>query len=94
MSIRANAAATAAGFGKAEHAALFGNLRALAVSFAPLLFGRIYAWANAKPGRRTGLGFWAAALFAVGAEVVHRSVGEVENIAAEEGRCEKKVKKS
>jgi MFS family permease len=91
VNTRASAAATAAGFGKAEHAALFGNLRALAVSFAPLLFGRIYAWANAKPGRRTGLGFWAAALFAVGAEVVHRSVGEVEDVAEQKEKSKLKL---
>ena len=47
---------------------------------APLLFGRIYAWANAKPNRRTGLGFWVAALFALGAEAVHRRVDQVVEI--------------
>ena len=80
VNVRASDAATASGFGKAEHAALFGNLRSLAVTFAPLLFGRIYAWANAKPNRRTGLGFWVAALFALGAEAVHRRVDQVVEI--------------
>ena len=53
---------------------MFANLRALAVSVAPLLFGRIYAWGNAAPGRRPGLGFWCAALFALGAEGVHQAL--------------------
>ena len=73
---RASDAASDAGFGKAEHAALFGNLRALAVSFAPLLFGRIYAWSNAKPGRKPGLGFWVAAMFALAAEAIHSNLSE------------------
>ena len=48
-------------------------------------------WANAKPGRRTGLGLWAAALFAVGAEVVHRSVGEVEDVEEQKEKSKLKL---
>lgn len=74
VNARASDCAVAEGYGKAEHAALFANLRALAVSVAPLLFGRIYEWGNARPGRHVGLGFWAAGLFAAAAEVAHRSL--------------------
>lgn len=75
---RANDLAMAAGLGKGEHAAMSGNLSALVVSLAPVLFGRIYEWGNAKPGRRPGLGLWAAALFALAAEAVHSCVKDVQ----------------
>ncbi len=73
VNARATGAAVAQGLGKGEHAAMFGNLRALAVSAAPLIFGRLYAFASAT-GRRPGLGFWAAGMFALAAEAVHRNV--------------------
>lgn len=71
VTARANDAAVEAGFGKGEHAGLFGNLRALAVVFAPLLFGNLYSWSAARPGRPSGLPFVAAAAFAIAAEGVH-----------------------
>jgi MFS family permease len=72
VSARANLHALKAGFGKGEHAALFGNLRALAVVFAPLMFGRLYAWGSRKKSRPSGLPFLVAAVFAFLAEIVHR----------------------
>ena len=71
VTARASDEAVAAGFGKGEHAGLFGNLRALVVVFAPLLFGNLYAWSTAKRGRFPGLSFMVAALFAGIAEIIH-----------------------
>jgi len=71
---RANDLAVEAGFGKGEFAALFGNLRALGIIVGPLMFGRLYAWGTTLQRRRPGLGFWAAALLALAAEVVHSTL--------------------
>eukprot|EP00940_MAST-03C_sp_MAST-3C-sp2_P001421 g1421.t1 len=74
VTVRANDAAVAVGLGKGEHAGLFGNLRALAVVFAPLIFGNIYSWSSATTRRPTGLPFIVAAMFAVAAEATHTSL--------------------
>lgn len=69
---QSNDLATTLGFGKGEHAAMSQNLRALVVSAAPILFGRVYSWGAQEHIGRPGLGFWFAGTFALLAETVHQ----------------------
>mmetsp|Transcript_130088 Transcript_130088/g.277910 ORF Transcript_130088/g.277910 Transcript_130088/m.277910 type:complete len:437 (-) Transcript_130088:199-1509(-) len=71
-------AAASAGMGKGEFAAAFANLRALAVGLAPLLFARAYASGLASQPKSPGRPYYAAALFALLAELLHRTLGSKE----------------
>lgn len=64
-------AGLAAGMGKGEFQAAAANLRAIAVGVAPLLYARIYARSLATGGS-PGKPYFAAALFALIAEALHR----------------------
>ena len=92
VTARANVHALKAGFGKGEHAGLFGNLRALAVVFAPLLFGRLYAWGSRKKSRPSGIPFLVAAMFALFAEAVHCQLSGSDS-SSEDNKASDKNKK-
>mmetsp|Transcript_27023 Transcript_27023/g.62429 ORF Transcript_27023/g.62429 Transcript_27023/m.62429 type:complete len:474 (+) Transcript_27023:77-1498(+) len=53
--------ATAEGFGKGEFSAYFNNLRGLAGSVAPVIYGNAYSWAASK-GIGGGSAYWVVAL--------------------------------
>lgn len=67
-------AAAEAGMGKGEFAAAMANLRAIAVAVAPLLYASAYAAGIAAPRRQPGRPYYYAAVIAVVAEVLHRTL--------------------
>jgi len=74
MSSLAVKAAEAAGMGKGEFSAAFANLRAIAVGIAPLMYAKVYASGLAAKKRSPGRPFLAAALCALVAELMHRTL--------------------
>lgn len=74
MSSLAVKAAASAGMGKGEFSAAFANLRALAVSLAPLLYAKVYASGLAATPKSPGRPYFVAALIALIAEALHRTL--------------------
>lgn len=68
-------AGTAAGMGKGEFSAAFANLRAIVVGVAPWLYAKVYTRSIASKAS-PGTPYFVGALFAVIAEIMHRTLSK------------------